>query len=393
MIFKYLVAVVFLLVASTPAFGQAVDLSNVIAGDVIDNSTPIPDGAVINLNGGSIAGETTFSAADFPNGVELNINDGDVGFDVEINNSTINISGGEVALGASNLIEGVNNFSNTVTVTGGDVGGFFQLRGNSTLEILGGNVESFGTLTLASATVDGGAFTFMDNNGELNLISGDVGTFRALPNSVVNIFGTDFAIDGVPITGLTLNTPSVRFERDMTLSGTLRDGSTFSNFLDSMTPISQLDFGPFDDLEDLESVPGFASTTATINVILVPAIGDFDADGDIDGEDVDFYIGNLNQPATGEFTQLDLDGDGDVTIADFDLHVTTLVVTSNGVTGASLGDVNLDGSVDILSDAFTLIGSLGQSVTSRFQGDLNADGEVDVLNDAFILIGQLSQSN
>ncbi|MDA8563770.1 hypothetical protein N9L06_04885 [Mariniblastus sp.] len=382
-----------LTLATSPASGQGIDLGNVIDGDVIDNSTPIPDGAVINLNGGSIAVGTTFSAAEFPNGVELNINDGVVGLDFEINNSTINIAGGEVALGAIDLAEGVNNFSNTVTVTGGDVGGFFQLRGNSTLEILGGNVESFGTLTNASATVNGGAFTFMDNNGELNLISGDVGTFRALPNSVVNIFGTDFAIDGVPITGLTLNTPSVVFERDMTLSGTLSDGSTFSNFLDSMTPISELDFGPFDDLEDLESVPGFASTTATINVILVPAIGDFDADGDVDGDDVDFYIGNLNQPATGNFAQLDLDGDGEVTLADHNFFVTTLVVTSNGVTGALLGDINLDGTVDILSDAFALVAGLGQSVTSRSQGDLNADAVVDVLNDAFILIGDLGQSN
>ena len=91
--------------------------------------------------------------------------------------------------------------------------------------------------------------------------------------------------------------------------------------------------------------------------------------------------------------QLDLDGDGDVTIADHNLHVTTLVTTSNGVTGALLGDVNLDGMVDVLSDAFALVGSLSQSATSRSQGDLNADGMVDVLTDAFILIGQLGQSN
>ena len=119
--------------------------------------------------------------------------------------------------------------------------------------------------------------------------------------------------------------------------------------------------------------------------------GDFDADGDVDGDDVDFYIGNLNQPATGELARLDLNGDGDVTIADHESHL-TLVVTSNGVTGALQGDVNLDGTVDVLNDAFALVGSLGQSATSRSQGDLNADGLVDVLNDAFILVGQLGQT-
>ena len=72
--------------------------------------------------------------------------------------------------------------------------------------------------------------------------------------------------------------------------------------------------------------------------------------------------------------QLDLDTDGEVTLADHNLHVTTLVTTSNGVTGTPLGDVNLDGSVDVLGDGFALIGGLGQSVTSRAQGDLNADG-------------------
>ena len=73
--------------------------------------------------------------------------------------------------------------------------------------------------------------------------------------------------------------------------------------------------------------------------------------------------------------------------------MSTLVTTSNGITGALLGDVDLDGSVNVLSDAFALIGSLGQSVTSRAQGDLNADGVVNVLADAFILIGDLGNSN
>jgi hypothetical protein len=121
--------------------------------------------------------------------------------------------------------------------------------------------------------------------------------------------------------------------------------------------------------------------------------GDFDADDDVDGDDVDFYIGNLNQSATGNLAQLDLDGDGQVTIADHNFHVTTLVVTSNGITGALLGDVNLDGLVNVLSDAFTLIANLGQSINSRSRGDLNADGFVDILGDAFILVSQLGQSN
>ena len=81
---------------------------------------------------------------------------------------------------------------------------------------------------------------------------------------------------------------------------------------------------------------------------------------------------------------MDLDGDGVVTLADHNLHVTTLVVTSNGVTGAFLGDVNLDGVVDVIDDGPALV-PFGRSVTSRSQGDLNADGVVS-LSDVFIWI-------
>ncbi len=133
-------------------------------------------------------------------------------------------------------------------------------------------------------------------------------------------------------------------------------------------------------------------SVTTLSDIVVAVPGDFDADGDVDGDDVDFYIGNIGLAATGELAQLDLDGDEMVTLDDHNIHVTTLVQTSNGVTGAFLGDVNLDGSVNVLGDGFLLVGSLGQTVTSRAQGDLNADGMVDVLGDAFILIGGLGQS-
>ena len=121
--------------------------------------------------------------------------------------------------------------------------------------------------------------------------------------------------------------------------------------------------------------------------------GDFNNDGVVDGTDVDFYVGNLGQPATGATAQLDLDGDGQVTLADHDSHVTTLAETSNGITGALLGDVNLDGAVDVLTDAFALVANLGQNAISRSQGDLDANGFVDVLSDAFRLVGQLGQSN
>ena len=67
--------------------------------------------------------------------------------------------------------------------------------------------------------------------------------------------------------------------------------------------------------------------------------------------------------------------------------------TSNGQAGTLIGDINLDGSVDVLSDAFALVGGLGNSSGGYANGDLNADGVVDVLGDAFRLVGNLGQSS
>lgn len=60
---------------------------------------------------------------------------------------------------------------------------------------------------------------------------------------------------------------------------------------------------------------------------------------------------------------------------------------------ALAGDANLDGKVDVLGDAFTLVGNLGMSFGAQWtDGDFNGDGNVVVLGDAFLLVGQLGQS-
>ena len=57
------------------------------------------------------------------------------------------------------------------------------------------------------------------------------------------------------------------------------------------------------------------------------------------------------------------------------------------------GDANLDGQVNVLDDAFALVGNLGTIGGAVWaDGDFNGDGNVDVLGDAFILVGNLGQS-
>ena len=56
------------------------------------------------------------------------------------------------------------------------------------------------------------------------------------------------------------------------------------------------------------------------------------------------------------------------------------------------GDANLDGHVDVLGDAFTLIGNLGASGNVPWAaGNFNGDESVGVLGDAFTLIGNLGR--
>ena len=130
------------------------------------------------------------------------------------------------------------------------------------------------------------------------------------------------------------------------------------DFLDSGNPFN-LPTPVRSDLTDL--FPEFATGTYELFVsqfngeVASDSVGDFDNDGDVDIDDVDFYVGNIGSPATGLLAQLDMNTDGQITSADLDAHLTNLVQTSNGQTGALLGDLNLDGSVNVLGDAFILI--------------------------------------
>ncbi len=183
------------------------------------------------------------------------------------------------------------------------------------------------------------------------------------------------------------------------------DGSLFSNL--AATESASIEFqGLSDQLGQFsatyefqvsdEDIPGAESSTLTLDLTfdVVAEVGDFSISGTIDDEDIDFYSGQLGTQvdADSPLRELDLDGDGTITLDDHELHITTLVTTDLGK-GALIGDTNLDGTVDVLEDAATLIFYLGQSGVGYKEGDLNADGTVDVLGDAALLIVNLGQSS
>ena len=122
--------------------------------------------------------------------------------------------------------------------------------------------------------------------------------------------------------------------------------------------------------------------------------GDFDNDGDVDAEDIDsFLLFSDNAPARGELDLFNLNLDGVITETDRAIHINSLVETSNGQVGTFFGDINLDGTVDVLGDAFILVGNLGSSSALYSDGDVNGDGRVDVLGDSFALVSNLGSTN
>ena len=153
----------------------------------------------------------------------------------------------------------------------------------------------------------------------------------------------------------------------------------------------------YDLLVSDEDIAGEAQTTLSLNLLfdVVAELGDFSISGNIDDEDINFFSGQLGQiiDAESELRELDLNGDGMITLDDHDLHINTLVETSLGTQGTLIGDIDLDGSVDVLGDAFVLISSLNSpGVFGYADGDLNADGTVDILSDAFRLVENLGNS-
>jgi hypothetical protein len=120
--------------------------------------------------------------------------------------------------------------------------------------------------------------------------------------------------------------------------------------------------------------------------------GDFNDDDVVDLADVDFYNGNIGQPASFN-PELDLDESGTIDVADLNLHIQTFVQTSNGGVGTAVGDLDLDGDVDVLGDAAQLVNNLGSSVTSWANGDVDGNGTVDVLSDAAALVNNLGFNN
>ena len=154
--------------------------------------------------------------------------------------------------------------------------------------------------------------------------------------------------------------------------------------------------GTMRDSEERVNVIGFVDS---VIVFGQNVDGDVDDDDDADIDDINQFPDALGESALF-FGDFDLDQDGVITLADHDMLINDFVTFSTGTepntvdfTGTLVGDINFDGCVDVLGDAFVLVASLGGPGPFGYQdGDLNADNLVTVLGDAFRLVANLGRS-
>jgi len=292
---------------SSGAVGSNLDIESGgtanISGGFFDSSFEGQAGSVVNITGGDFSRfpDATDTAATSP------------GFDIR---GTATISGGEFGnsadffVGSNTTISG-GNFGNNVDLQGDavidggtfgtntDIGNFSDTstqNGNPTVTINGGtftelDVDS-GITTINGGTFIGGgtgvalaAGATRDNNtlGTINIRGGDIqGLIEGFGN--INLFGTDFAIDGTPLAGLSsFDVFDPENGASSILTGTLEDGNTISfelnqgfNFINDDGTESQFSdsneglsfFGLFGE----QGNTGGALTVngTTINVIAVP---------------------------------------------------------------------------------------------------------------------------
>ena len=289
-----------------------------------------------------------------------------------------------------------------------------SLEGGGTIRFTdsesGIRTDNTGVLTNVDNTIRGAGSigtTFtnltLNNQGTIVAEGGTLSLTRtALDNTdgLVNVLldGTDFS-----------NSGSLDFSGSVDLNGTLglvvgalldaEAGDTFRVLEATSLGGSQFDSINFEAAGAFDFDVIYGADFVDVEVLSVDPgpfniFGDFDLDGDVDADDIDFYSGNVDfEFAQGEFAQLNQNSDGLITLADHNTHIFTLAETSNGQIGTFLGDFNLDGQVDVLEDAFTLVQNLGSENAGFADGDVNADGRVDVLVDAFALVTNLGNSN
>jgi len=308
---------------------QVVSATLNVEGGTVGNFAGATNGTV-NISGGGV-GEG-FEA----NQSEVNISGGSVNEGFVANDSEINISGGSFNAFGGTALEAnsgtVVNISDTAILTN------FQANSGSVVNMSGGTVSFAPEVNSGSeVNVSGGSFGFgfINDGGDVNISGGLFGSFFLAiagevnisggtidqgfstgADSTVNLFGSNFVLDGVALDGnLTAGEAFPILDRDVTLTGLLADGTAFSFDLNSGDALFPND--AFDADGTLTVTLGAPVTTATL--------GDVNQDGVIDFSDIPAFIAVLQ---SGEFqAEADIDQNGVVDFSDIPLFIEILAGT------------------------------------------------------------------
>ena len=324
------------------------------AGGGIDFGDPAGS---LTVNNSIIAGNSASAAPDFSTPSNL-----------LIQNSIIGRRTGSGAINFSKINNNQFDISFTTVLETEVVDGVTVplLTGN------GGSVETIALLANSPAIGAGDNILAVDADGN-SLVTDQRGVgFDRIVNGTVDIGAFEFgnAVGIAPVIANIVRDEGGVLERPDLIS-------TYAVTFDQDVSVAQDDLVIFND------------TTGTLvdssGVVLTYDSNSFTATWNFNSLlDAAFYTFELSSDISGVVGGLALDGNGDGTGGDS---------FSEEVYVAIPGDANLDGTVDVLGDAFDLVGNLGTTGGATWaQGDFNDDGNVDVLNDAFILVGNLGES-
>ena len=234
-----------------------VNIIPIVVDDSVFAPTSIRGGQTLRLsNGGTL--DTIFTASSS----ELIVDGGSTDHEIELVDSTFSMSAGQIDdldafMGTSVELEGgtalsIEAFSgSSVTITGGDIRASMVAKSGSVVDLS----------TSISGTLSGNA------------------------ESDINLSGHEFFLNGVPIDGIVTGNPFLINEREVFLSGTMLDGSTFSKYITS---------GSGSGPGDLNSVANQARLTVTIVSAL---LGDANGDDEVNNQDImPFVLALFNRP-------------------------------------------------------------------------------------------------
>ena len=269
-------------------FGSEVNISGGAVGDVFQAS-----GSEVNFSGGTVEGGIRAS------GSEVNISGGSVELIFASSSSKVNVSGGAVEGTIAAFSDSEVNFSGgtAVQVTAGS---------GVVVNISGGTVDFLnpgGSSTVVN--ISGGEVLAGFGDGTMNISGGAVKNIRAFDGINVNLFGTEFSLNGTPIASLVPNQAFVVSLSDAEgLTGTLNDGTAFA-------------FNEFAGFDFFRS-----DSTVTVTLAAPLLLGDITRDGLVNFLDISPFIVLLSG---GEYQdEADIDGNGVVNFLDIAPFITIL---------------------------------------------------------------------